>query len=172
MRKDNGDIVIKELTVPLLVQDTILPIILLHIPEACKKIGISFDTYWDFSLATRRQFLINAVRLYKYPNEDQLSTIILKERKSALSKFLSWVSYTNEANLDSAHKKWFNLITRVFSKMTHQQTHSVWKRLELDHLVLVKYVRKDFLPMVMGELEEYGDDKTIAKEIEMRLKQA
>lgn len=171
MRQDNGTLLIKELKVPLEVQAEILPLLLHHIPNSYHNIGINFNTYWDFDSKTRKAFIIIAVRNYLYPSIEQFKTILVKENKTALEQWVSWVHWL-ERNHKELYEKWISLLEAAFNKMTAAEQLRVWKKAQTELYFFVHYVTREFLPVALLHI---SDDPCAQKQrvisiIEKRMK--
>ena len=141
-----GSILMKEIEVPLYVQEWIFPDILRHIPTAYKQIGISFSNYWDYDPKTRKEFLIVAVRKNLYPTVAQLKRILIKEFVSPLSELVKWTGPNSDKG-----PKWNKILKKTYGTLTLRETQRVWDRLPNFKSYLISYVRRDFLPLVLND---------------------
>lgn len=164
MRLKNGDLILDKVRIPLLTQPQILPLLLIHYPENYKALGMNFDTYWDFCVEARREFMNNLVRIPLYPPADKLRAIFVKDTKSPLWSFLKWVRFqTDRKDI----YEWIDLLRQTFDGMDEEELVKVWKKLHSNNPqeILLKYYPDRVLPLLLQ-----GASENIRARIEARMK--
>lgn len=119
MREENGDIIIGSTRIPLQGQEHIFPVMLTHAPDSYQAIGIDWDNYSEFGIATRDAFVAAAFRSYHYPNAEEAKRVLVLDTVRIIDRLLSWIY----------HMKMQALLKAAFALCSLDEVEKVWRKM-------------------------------------------